>query len=96
MVSSFSSAKEGLMVQATLFPNMIPFKQRKQPMQGRISSSFPSFALFTKSGSHKLARPIMQISVLPLAINSSAIQASVILPTVATGMETCFLISSAV
>ena len=94
-MSSFSISREGLIVQATRFPNIIPFKQRRQPMHGRISLSIPLSALLANSGSHKLALPIMQISALPLAINSSAIQGSVILPTVAIGIEVCFLISSA-
>ena len=92
-VSSFSSSKDGFTVQATRLPNIIPFKQRRQPMHGRISSSFPHFALLAKSGSHRLARPIMHISAFPLAMSSSAIQGSVIRPTVATGIFTCFFIS---
>ena len=95
-VSSFSSSKEGFTVQATRLPNMMPFRQRRQPMQGRMSSAFSAATLLANSGSHRFARPIMQMSALPLAISSSAIQGSVMRPTVATGMDTYFLISAAV
>ena len=81
-------------MQATRFPNIIPFRQRRHPIHGRISLSIPFSALLANSESHKLALPIMQISALPLAINSSAIQGSVIRPTVAIGIDVCFLISS--
>ena len=73
---------------------MIPVRHLPQPIHGRISSIRPSLALLANSLSHKLGRPIIQISVLPLAINSSATHGSLIRETVATGIETCFLISS--
>ena len=47
-------------------------------------SSLPSNDLLENSGSHKLALPIIHASANSFAIISSAIQASVILPTVAT------------
>ena len=94
-VSSFSKANEGFIVQATGLPNIMPFKQRKHPIHGRISSMRPSFALLANSGSQRLARPIIHASAFPLAMISSATQGSTIRPTVATGMETCFLISAA-
>ena len=62
-------------------------------MQGRIPSALPAAALLQNSASHRLARPIMQMSAAPSSISSSAIQASLMRPTVATGMLTCFLIS---
>ena len=92
IVSSFSNEKEGFIVQAIGFPNISPFKQRKQPIHGRISSDFPAFALLENSGSQRLARPIIQASAIPFAINSSAIQGSIIRPTVVTGIETYFFI----
>ena len=58
-----------------------------------VSYTHLHFALLAKSGSHRLARPIMHISAFPLAMSSSAIQGSVIRPTVATGIFTCFFIS---
>ena len=94
ILSSFSSSRDGLTVHATRFPNMMPFRQRRHPMQGRISSSLPSQAFCTNSGSQRFARPIMQISAFPFAINSSANHGSVMRPTVAIGIDTCFLISS--
>ena len=94
IVSSFSISNDGLIVQDTRLPNMMPVKQRKHPIHGLISSTWPLIALLTNWASHKLARPIIQISALSFAINSSAIQGSVIRPTVATGIDTCFLISS--
>ena len=93
-LSSFSNSKEGFMVQDTRLPNIIPFKQRRQPIHGRISSSRPSIALFTNSGSQRFARPIMQASAFPFAIISSANHGSKRRPTLVTGICTYFLISS--
>ncbi len=38
----------------------MPFKQRRQPMQGRTSSARPAAALLQNSASHRLARPAVQ------------------------------------
>ena len=92
--STLSDCTDGFTVQEIGFPNIIPVKQRPQPIQGRISSVFPANALFANSLSHKFGRPIMQISVFPFAINSSATHGSLILATVETGIWTCFFISS--
>jgi len=83
-----------LTVQLIGLPNIIPVKHLPQPIHGLISSVFPAFALFANSLSHKLGRPIIHASQTPLAINSSATQGSLIRETVATGIDTCFLISS--
>ena len=63
-------------------------------IQGLISSSKPLYDLLANSGSQRFALPIIQASANPFAMISSAIQASVILPTVATGILTCFFIYS--
>ncbi len=88
-----SCSTSGLTVQEMGLPNMMPFRQRRQPMQGRTSSARPAAALLQNSASHRLARPIMQMSAAPSSMSSSAIQASLMRPTVATGIFTCFLIS---
>ena len=95
LASSISSdSTDGFTVQLIGLPNIIPVRHRPHPIHGRISSVFPAAALFTNSLSHKFGRPIIQISVFPFAINSSATQGSLILATVDTGIFTCFLISS--
>ena len=92
--SIVSSSTLGFTVHPIRLPIMIPVKQRPHPIHGRMSSTFPSNALFANSLSHKFGRPIIHISHFPFAINSSAIHGSLIRATVATGIFTCFLISS--
>ena len=83
-----SCSTSGFTVQAMGLPNMMPVRQRKQPMHGRMSSVAPAAALLQNSASQRLARPIMQASATPSSRSSSAIQASLMRPTVATGMLT--------
>ena len=92
--SIVSSSTLGFTVHPIRLPIMIPVKQRPHPIHGRMSSTFPSNALFANSLSHKFGRPIIHMSHFPLAISSSAIHGSLIRATVATGIFTCFLISS--
>ena len=58
-----------------------------------VVGALPAAALLQNSASHRLARPIMQMSAAPSSISSSAIQASLMRADGGDGMLTCFLIS---
>ena len=90
-----SDCTDGLTVHEIGLPNIIPVRQRPQPIQGRISSVFPANALLANALSQRLGLPIIQISVFPFAINSSAIHGSLMRATVETGIFRCLRISSA-
>ena len=57
-----SPSTSGFTVHEIGLPNMMPLRQRKQPMQGRISEVLPSAAFLANWASQTFARPIMQAS----------------------------------
>ena len=80
---------------SVFFFNVLPRHPWQHPMQVSMDCVSPDCSLRGRSGSATDARPMATRSALPDRMTSSASCGLLILPTVATGMPTTFLISLA-